>query len=143
MDRLFEFISNHYMLVLALAVVTFLLIQELIEIGFSQFKSLSPMQTVAYMNSQPLVIIDVREPVEFAGGHIDQAINISVEKLKQSTQAIDLYKGQNLLLVCQSGTRSTQACKQLAKSGFPNLFNLGGGMLAWEDAKLPIRNTKK
>jgi rhodanese-related sulfurtransferase len=143
MDHIVEFMSNHYLLVLALAVVIFLLIQELIETILSPFKSVSPMQAVAYMNTQTLVIVDVREPHEFASGHIENAINLPSEKLKSSIQPLERYKTENLLLVCQSGTRSSTVCKQLSKAGFAHVVNLSGGMQAWEDAKFPIRNLNK
>ncbi len=142
MDHYLEFISNHSMLVLALAVVTFLLIKEFTEAIFSQFENLSPMQVVAKMNTEQLVIIDVREPPEFVLGHIETAMNIPLGKLKEDKR-LDNYKQSPLLLVCQSGTRSAPACNSLSKMGFEKLFNLDGGMQAWEDHKFPIKITSK
>jgi rhodanese-related sulfurtransferase len=142
MDHYLEFISNHSMLVLALAVVTFLLIKEFTEAIFSQFENLSPMQVVTKMNSEELVIIDVREAPEFVLGHIEKAINVPLGKLKEDKK-LDSYKQTALLLVCQTGTRSAPACNSLSKMGFEKLFNLDGGMQAWEDNKFPIKITSK
>jgi rhodanese-related sulfurtransferase len=113
MDQYLEFVSNHSMLFLALAVVTFLLIKEFTEAAFSKFKNLSPMNAVTKMNSDEVIIIDVREPHEFILGHIEDAINTPLGKLKDQLNSLEKYKNKDLLLVCQSGTRSAPACKTL------------------------------
>jgi rhodanese-related sulfurtransferase len=143
MDQYLEFISNHSMLFLALAVVTFLLIKEFTEAAFSKFKNLSPMNAVTKMNSDEVIIIDVREPHEFILGHIEDAINTPLGKLKDQLNSLEKYKNKDLLLVCQSGTRSAPACKTLINAGFEKVFNLDGGMQAWEDHKFPIKITSK
>jgi rhodanese-related sulfurtransferase len=143
MDQYLEFISNHAMLVLALAVVTFLLIKEFAESAFSQYKNLSPMNVVTKMNSDDVVIIDVREPHEFILGHIDTAINTPLGKIKDQLKTLEKYKNKDILVVCQSGTRSAPACKLLVNAGFEKIFNLDGGMQAWEDHKFPVKITSK
>jgi rhodanese-related sulfurtransferase len=143
MDHYLEFISNHSMLVLALAVVTFLLIKELVETLFSRFETLSPMQVVAKMNSEALVIVDVRDAPEFVLGHIDSAINLPLGRLKDDTKTLAPYKHQPVLVVCQTGTRSAPACNVLSKMGFEKVAHLDGGMQAWEDHKLPIKISSK
>ena len=143
MDQYLEFISNHSMLFLALAVVTFLLIKEFMETAFSPFQNLSPMNVVVKMNSDNLMIVDVREPHEFILGHIENALNLPLGKLKDQINTLDKYKNKDILLVCQSGTRSAPACKTLLAAGFEKVFNLDGGMQAWEDNKFPIKITSK
>jgi len=142
MDQYLEFISNHSMLVLALGVVTFLLIKELIEALLSQFETLTPMQVVTKMNTEELVIIDVREPAEFVLGHIESAINVPLGKLSEDKK-IPSYKDRSVLLVCQTGTRSGPACNTLHKQGLEKIAHLDGGMQAWEDHKLPIKISSK
>jgi rhodanese-related sulfurtransferase len=143
MDRYLEFISNHSMLFLALAVVTYLLIKELTEAAFSKYTNLSPTNAVAKMNSDDVMIIDVREPSEFASGHIETAINTPAGKLKEQLKTLEKYKNKDILVVCQSGTRSAPACNTLVSEGFEKVFNLDGGMQAWEDHKFPVKKTNK
>jgi rhodanese-related sulfurtransferase len=143
MDQYLEFISNHSMLVLALAVVTFLLIKEFSESLFSKFENLSPTHAVAKMNSTNVVIIDVREPHEFILGHIENAINTPLGKIKEQFSILESYRNKTILVVCQTGTRSTPVCKMLIKAGFEKVSNLDGGMQAWEDNKFPIKVTSK
>lgn len=139
MDQYLEFISNHSMLVLALAVVTFLLIKEFSESAFSKFENLSPSHAVAKMNTTNVVIVDVREPQEFVLGHIEQAINTPLSKIKEQFGILEAHRNKTILVVCQSGTRSTTACNLLIKAGFEKVSNLDGGMQAWEDNKFPIK----
>ncbi len=143
MDQYIEFISNHYLLSLALVVVTYLLIQDLLESALSKYTSLSPMLAVTKMNSDNIVIIDVREPAEFINGHIEAAMNISLGKLSEKLPSLEKYKNQEIILVCQTGTRTNTACKTLATAGFEQLFSIAGGMQAWEDSKLPMQITSK
>lgn len=143
MDRLIEFILNHYILSLALAVVTFLLIQDLFESLFNKFKALSPLLAVVKMNDNDAVIVDVREPNEFAKGAIENAINVPLGKLDNELEGLAKHKNHPVIVVCQTGTRSVPACKTLTKAGFSDVYNIIGGMQSWEDNKLPIKITGK
>lgn len=143
MERFIEFVLNHYILSLALAVVTYLLIQELFESAFNKFSSLSPMLAVAKMNSNDVTIVDVREPPEYVKGYIENSLNIPLGKLSEQLNQLSDKKNSCIIVVCQTGTRSTPACKTLTKSGFTDVYNITGGMQAWEDSKFPIRKTSK
>lgn len=144
MERYIEFILNHYLLSLGLAVVTFLLIQELIESATRKFEFISPAITVAKMNQDEATrIIDVRDPQEFIKGSIADAINIPLDKLDEQLAKATLIKDKPVVVACQTGTRVPPACKILAKHGYTQIFGLTGGMQAWEEANLPITITKK
>lgn len=142
MDRYIEFATNHWMLFIALLVVTFLLIQDLIESALQNFESLSPILAVTKMNQTDAIILDVREPNEYSKGHIENAINSPLEKLDEHINQLESKKNSTFIVVCQTGTRSGPACKKLSKLGFDNLFKLAGGMQSWEENKLPIKSSK-
>ncbi|MCF6202063.1 MAG: rhodanese-like domain-containing protein [Methylococcaceae bacterium] len=143
MDQYIEFISNHYLLSLALIVVLYLLLQELIESSFNKFEGLSPMLAVAKMNNTDSIIVDVRDPHEYIKGHIENSLNLPLNKFSETVNKIEQYKKQTVIIVCQTGTRSIAACKTLTKENFENVYNITGGMQSWEDSKLPIKNTSK
>lgn len=144
MDRILEFILNHYILSLALAVVTFLLIQELLDTAFKKFNPISPLLAVAKMNDSETVIIDVREPNEFSQSHIENAINSPLSKLPEQLGKLEPYKKKPVLIACQTGTRAASAAKILTKAGFEQIFVITGGMQSWEeDYKLPIKASGK
>ncbi len=79
-------------------------------------------------------VLDVREPVEWAAGHIEGAVHIPLGVLPVRLQ--DLPEG-DLLVVCKAGGRSAQASMFLAREGYP-VVNLDGGMLDWEAAGRPM-----
>ncbi|MFT7626356.1 MAG: sulfur dioxygenase [Myxococcota bacterium] len=78
-----------------------------------------------------LDVIDVRGADEFNGelGHIADAQLIPLDTLEQSLP--DLDRQRPLLVVCRSGKRSARAAARLADHGFAAVFNLDGGMQAW------------
>ncbi len=144
MERYLEFILNHYILSLALAVVTYLLIQELFDTAFKRFSSISPLMAVAKMNDSETVIIDVREAPDFVQTHIESAINSPLSKLAEQLPKLDAYKKTPVLVACETGTRSASAAKMLTKAGFEQVFVIIGGMQAWEnDYKLPVKANRK
>ena len=81
-----------------------------------------------------LKIVDVRDQSEWEEGHIKGAIHIPYYFLEQRLQ--ELANTQSLALICASGQRSSIACSLLQKHGFTQLFNVVGGMEAWDEACL-------
>ncbi|MHA0858059.1 rhodanese-like domain-containing protein [Paenibacillus sp. CMAA1364] len=75
------------------------------------------------------MLIDVREPNEFAGGYIRSAKNIPLSQLNQRLS--DIPKNRELLLYCRSGMRSGKAAGILGKNGYTQLAHLQGGIGAW------------
>jgi rhodanese-related sulfurtransferase len=143
MERLIEFVLNHYVYVLALAVVTYLLIQELHDALFNKFGAVSPLLAVTKMEDAKTVIIDVRDPDEFYKGHIESALSTPLGTFSEQLSKLDKYKKDPILVVCQNGTRSASAAKTLTKAGFEQILVITGGMQAWqEDYKLPIKTNK-
>lgn len=69
------------------------------------------------------LVIDVRTPGEFAGGHINGAVNIPLNTLPAKLGGLD--KNNPLVLCCASGMRSGSACKLLKQNGFTQVYNAG------------------
>lgn len=82
------------------------------------------------------VLLDVRNPDEYCEGHIPGARLIPLGELPARLQ--ELAQEREILCVCRSGNRSASAVRQLIASGY-SAVNLGGGMLAWTNARLPIK----
>lgn len=75
------------------------------------------------------IIIDVRSPQEFAGGHLEGAVNVPLDQMQQWLDAhADLEKSSEIMLYCQSGARSGVACSFLRQQGFGRATN--GGSIA-------------
>src|SRR5438034_6053428 len=83
-----------------------------------------------------LKILDVRDKSEWEEGHIKGATHITYYFLVQRLQELD--NTQPLAPICASGQRSSIDCSLLQKNGFTQLFNVVGGMDAWDEAGLEI-----
>ncbi|MFF8996206.1 rhodanese-like domain-containing protein [Streptomyces sp. NPDC014983] len=78
-----------------------------------------------------LTVIDVRTPGEYAGGHIPGALNIPLDQLDRALPDIrSAAERAEILVVCASGARSENACRQLAEKGI-HTATLAGGTGAW------------
>lgn len=91
--------------------------------------SVSELQS-AMDSKKGWLIVDVREPDEFAQGHLAGAVNIPLGQVE--TRKGEIPKDKTVVLMCRSGRRSGLAQETLAKAGFTNLRNLEGGILAWK-----------
>ncbi|GAW86084.1 conserved hypothetical protein [Bathymodiolus platifrons methanotrophic gill symbiont] len=143
MDQYIEFASEHWMLVTAFFAVIYFLIQDIFEASVRKYQTISPMLTVTKLNTGHPIILDVREAGEFKKGHIADAIHIPLDSIENQVKKIDLYKQDEVIVVCHSGSRSAPACSNLQKLGFENVFLMTGGMQSWEENKLPIVKSKK
>ncbi len=76
-----------------------------------------------------LTLVDVREPHEFAAGHIPGAKLIPLGQIQARLEELD--PAQEIIVVCRTGHRSGAACRILAKNGFDKAKNLIGGMVQW------------
>jgi len=78
---------------------------------------------------EPLPLLDVREPIEFATYNIG-GTNVPLSKLATYFQQSDTVKTAELIVICQAGLRSKTAQALLHENGFSNVRNLTGGLLA-------------
>lgn len=88
------------------------------------------------------VVIDVREPGEYAGGSVPGAVNVPLSQLDargpSALAGVKLPAEGPILLLCRSGMRSRSAGSILAGTYGERLRNLSGGILAWQSAGLPV-----
>jgi rhodanese-related sulfurtransferase len=84
-------------------------------------------------HSRDWLIIDVREPDEYADGHIEGAINIPLRKVLKDLDKLPNSKSAPILLYCHSQKRATHALVLLHELGYMKVYNLEGGYAAYED----------
>lgn len=83
-------------------------------------------------------VIDVRTPAEFASGHLPGAVNINVESTDFASQVKALDPNATYVVYCHSGNRSAVATQQMHQMGFKHIYDVQGGIQAWESAGLPL-----
>jgi rhodanese-related sulfurtransferase len=90
------------------------------------------------MNHKNALVLDVREPDEFATGRIGNARNIPLAQLAGRVGELNAFKAKPVIVVCASGARSPKAVSLLRAQGFTEVVNLLGGIAAWRQAGLPV-----
>jgi rhodanese-related sulfurtransferase len=100
------------------------------------FLNLTPAEAHAHLGR--FRVIDVREPDEYAGplGHVAGAELVPLATL--GAAATGWPRDAALLVICRSGGRSANGATLLVQQGFTQVHNMTGGMLAWNEQRLPV-----
>lgn len=139
MERLSQFIINHWLLVTAFIIALIaLFILETRSKGLSRSNRLTPSQAVRLINSEKAVVIDIRDPKMFEKGHITHAVNIPTPELDKSLKKLERYKQQPLIIVCTTGQKSAYFVNKLRKQSYQKVYMFAGGMGAWTNANMPV-----
>ena len=104
--------------------------------GIKEVDCTAALQLINHKNA---LVLDVREDDEYKAGHVLHSRQISLGKLNQRLGELEKYKDQPIVVICRSGNRSGMACAMLGKQGFTQAYNLGGGVIAWQKANLPLK----
>ena len=106
----------------------------LFDIFKKKFESISP-DAAKLLQENGAVLIDVRESQEYKNSHAPGAKLISLGVLERRLKEIPIER--EILVICQSGMRSSQAAGILSKNGY-QVKNVSGGMAAWQRAGLKV-----
>ena len=88
-----------------------------------------------------VVLIDVREPAEYAEGYIEGAINMPLSVILDVIEKLNITPDKKLVMQCRIGKRSMLACVKLQSDGYDfDLWNLEGGINEWQEAGYEIKN---
>jgi rhodanese-related sulfurtransferase len=136
--RIIEFTGNHLYLVLAFAGTLAALLFSEIRRHFSGMQSVGPMEATQLSNHENAVFLDIREDGEYKGGHIPDCIHIPFKQLSERVNELNRFRNSPVIAYCRSGARSGSAGTVLKKHGFENVYNLEGGITAWQKASLPV-----
>jgi len=133
-----QFISNNL-----LPIITALLSGSMLLWSFfgNRFRGVKEVDTTAALqliNHKNALVLDVREPGEYEAGHVLNSKLIPLGKLKERMGELEKYRDQSIVVVCRSGARSGTASYLLGRQGFTQVYNLAGGVLAWQKVNLPL-----
>jgi rhodanese-related sulfurtransferase len=101
--------------------------------------SVSAVQATHLINREDALVLDVRDPGEFGGGHILGAKNVPLSRIDAAGSEIAAKrKDKPVIVYCDNGSRSAKAAAALRGQGFARVVNLTGGLGAWQQAGLPV-----
>jgi rhodanese-related sulfurtransferase len=84
-----------------------------------------------------MLLVDVRTDAEIARGHIEGALKLPLHLLPVKLHELDATTA--IVFYCQMGGRSAQAAAFAAAQGFPEVYNLQGGISAWVQSGAPLK----
>lgn len=135
MDRLFEFVVNHYILVsLFVAFLIAILVLESRRGG----TKISAQGAVLLINKDEAVVVDIRDRKEFGEGRITGSVNIPLNSIKTRANELSKFKEKQIIVADKMGQHSAMAVKQLNAEGYANVLRLNGGIADWKASNLPL-----
>lgn len=97
-----------------------------------------PQQFAALLAKGNVLLLDVRTPGEVARGSIAGATNIDINDPAFPSRIRKMQKDKTILVYCAVGSRSAAAAPMLIEAGFKHVVHLGGGIIGWQRAGLPV-----
>ena len=137
MSRFVEFVRNNILLFVVALVSGGMLLWPLVR-RTTGGPWVSTTQATYLINREDALVVDVREPNEFAAGHVLGAKNLPLARLDASGADLAKKKERPVIVYCDGGERSAKALASLKKQGFTRVANLSGGLAAWQQAGLPV-----
>ena len=132
------FIEKNWLLILVMFVSGAMLLWPLVQRRISPMKDAGTLDVTQLINRQNAIVVDVREPNEYEGGRLPNALHIPLSQLSARGAELGKMTTRPIVAYCTRGQRSRMAGSTLAKLGFADIYHLTGGIRAWKDAGLPL-----
>jgi rhodanese-related sulfurtransferase len=137
MAQLAEFATNHPYLVSGLLAALMAVVFHELRLQSQGVTQVSALDAVRLIN-KGAIVIDVRDANGYGSGHIVNSKHMALETLDPAKPPLSKYQDKLLLVICDSGARSSKAANSLRKAGFDKVFSLKGGLAAWRAQNLPL-----
>jgi rhodanese-related sulfurtransferase len=142
LQKLPQFLGNHLMLALLFAALVIALLVTQIMVLLRKYKELTPAGLTQLINRDSPLLIDLSAIADFEKMHVPGAKHVAMSQFDPENK--DLAKARELPVVVmdKDGRSSDGAAQRLVKAGFTQVYTLGGGVLAWQQAQLPVAKGK-
>ena len=137
LHQLSEFAANHLVLVSAFFVILAMLAGTELRHRFGKVRDIPPGEATRLINHENAVLVDMRNDKDYRDGHIVNAVHVPADK-NAAVDKLEKYRDRPLIVCCRSGNQSLRLCAELSKKGFASVYNLKGGLHAWQQAGLPL-----
>ena len=142
LHRLPEFIGNHLMLALMFVAILVALLGAEVSKLFRGYKELTPAGLTLLINRQNALVVDLSSNQDYERGHIAGAKHVPLSQFDPENKDLAKVKDLPVAVYCKNGTTSAQSAQRLVKAGFKQVYWLGGGLGAWQQADLPTAKGK-
>lgn len=108
---------------------------------YDRLKTIDPASLKALLDQQAVTLVDVREPIEYAGEHIVDAMLLPLSQFDPAQ--IPDAEDKPVVLYCRTGSRSSQAAQKCFAAGATEVTHLAGGLLSWKADGYPVQINRK
>ena len=109
---------------------------QAVAVNGGSFTRITPAELQTMLQNKDFPLINVHIPYEGEIEGTDQ--HLPFDQILQRLSELPSDKSAQIVIYCRSGNMSTQAAGELVQAGYTNIWELGGGMIAWDAAGLPL-----
>lgn len=143
LHKLPQFLGNHLVLAaLFVAVLIALLVTQLMMM-LRKYKALTPASLTLLINREGPLMIDLSAHADYEKAHVPGSRHVAMSQFDPEHKDIAKAKDVPVVLIDKDGRgASEKAAQRLVKAGFARVFTLGGGVMSWQQAQLPVAKGK-
>jgi len=144
MQEYIAFFQENMILSLVWVGLLVALIMNIVKSATAAYKEISANEVTTLMNRENGVVVDIRAKDEYRKGHITDAVHILPSDIKTGNfGSLENRKSDPIIVVCKTGQTAQESANLLAKAGFEKVNMLKNGLVAWNEANLPLVKGKK
>ncbi len=133
-----QFLWDHILLVVLMLTSGGVLVWPAISGLLSGARAIGTLEATRLMNQGNTLVMDVRDPAEFAAGRIPKSKNVPLPELEKRMGEVNRFKEKPVIVTAGPGNRESRAMRALKAAGFSQIYSLKGGVNAWREAGLPV-----
>jgi len=133
-----RFLEENWPLVLVMVISGAMLVWSTLQRRLSPIREIGALEATQLINRRDALMLDVREPKEYQGGRVVNAMHLPASQLASRAHELKKLTSRPVIVYCERGQRSRSAGAALAKLGFSEVYMLRGGLRGWSEAGLPI-----
>ncbi|NIY84881.1 rhodanese-like domain-containing protein [Vibrio hepatarius] len=144
MQEYIAFFQENMILSLVWVGLLIALIANIVKSATAAYKEITVSEVTTLLNRENGVVVDIRTKDEFRKGHITDALHILPSDIKAGSFGnLENHKSDPIIVVCKSGQTAQESANLLVKAGFEKVSVLKNGLIAWNEANLPLVKGKK
>ncbi len=140
MERFLEFAGNHPLLMAGIVAAVIAIIANEVYQFVIGGRSVDTATAINLYNREDAVFIDVRGENAFLNSHLPGAVNVPMARIPQQKERLKRYQGRPVIVYGEPGRGVGKAIKELREAGFDPVYELSGGLGAWQEASLPLQS---
>jgi rhodanese-related sulfurtransferase len=133
-----QFVQHNWMVASIALLSGAMLLWPYVQARVGGARQLGTLAVTQLINQKNALLLDVREPKEFSGVKMPNAVHIPLSELKGRGQELAKLAKRPVVAYCARGVSSRAAPGLLKEIGFTEVYELQGGLQAWKDAGLPL-----